>query len=136
MVLPDLKEQFFTSGYNFNKYVDQGFLITPGDYNGEYVVVGIMECSVIPEATKDMIDENIVYTKLKDRTSYYYKYIGTNSFRIKTVNADSLISFMYKQALEWKADGIIKFAIVTEILPTYNISVPKIYGIAIRRKKV
>lgn len=132
---PDLKEQFYTQGFNFNKYIDKGFLITPGEYKGDYDVMGLIECSVTPEVMKQIYDANFLLTKPTDGTRYYYKMIGTDGFMVKTVNADSLIGFMYKQALEWNADAIINFTIFMEVMPRYDIPVPRVTGTAIKRKK-
>lgn len=133
--IPDTKEQFYTIGFDFNKYVEQGFLITPGDYKGDYDVMGLMECSVTPEIVKMLYDENMFLIKPKDGTRYYYAFVGGNGCRVKTVNADSLISYMHKQALALNADAIINFTITSEPMQYYNIPVPKVTGIAIRRKK-
>lgn len=132
---PDLKETFYTQGFNFNKYVEKGFLITPGDYDGKYDVMGLITCSATPEAIKQIYDANFLLTKPKDGTRYYYKMVGTDGFMVKTVNADSLIGFMYNQALELNADAIINFTIFMDVMPRYDIPVPRVVGTAIRRQK-
>lgn len=131
---PDLKETYFTTGYNFYKYADKGFLITSTGYDGKYSIMGVIDCSVIPEAKKEIFNENIGLLKTKDGTRYYYKYIGNDGFKVKTASTDSLITQMYKLALELNADAIINFQVYNDVIPGYGISVPRITGTAIKRK--
>ena len=45
--MPTGKVNFF--GLNLSKYAEEGFLITPMDYNGEYITTGIYEVEVVPQ---------------------------------------------------------------------------------------
>lgn len=135
--IPDSKEEYIAYGYNFNKYVDQGFVITPEEYRGEYDVVGILDCTVKPEIIKDMYNPTLLNTKLKDGTRYYYIADKGDFYRVKTINTDSLISYMHRTALDLNADGIMRFKVINEtmMVGTYELSIPHAYGVAIKRRK-
>lgn len=133
--LPDLQETFTASGYDFNKYVEKGFLITPELYNGDYVVVGLLECSVIPEVLLENSENKAMMELSKQKKlEYYAKFIGGKKYHVKKIDTDSLISYMHVTALSLNADAIMKFNISTEILPEYYVPFPKITGIAIKRQ--
>jgi len=56
---------------------------------------------------------------------------------VKTINTDSLISYMYRTALDLNADGIMRFKVINEttMVGAYELSVPHAYGVAIKRRK-
>lgn len=136
--IPDSKEEYIAYGYNFNKYVNQGFVITPEEYRGDYDVMGILDCTVKPEIVKDLYNPTMLNTKLKDGTRYYYISDKGDFYRVKTINTDSLISYMYRTALDLNADGIMRFKVVNEPMKigTWELNIPHAYGVAIKRKKL
>ena len=45
------------SGFDFTKYSDLGFLITPDDYQGDYESAGLIEVSYVPDARLETVKD-------------------------------------------------------------------------------
>lgn len=91
----DRETEFY--GFDFTEYADQGFLITPYQYDGEYESVGILRVVIWPEMTR------IAEKTMGDRVTEY------SDWRAEEIQMDTAVDSLYDRAREMGADAIIDF---------------------------
>lgn len=92
---------------DFTKYTEQGFLITPFKYLGDYESIGIITVKVMPEA--NFISKKIM--KAKYPASSADEYDLEEWWEIEDINSEMVIDILYESAVEMGADAIVEFDI-------------------------
>ena len=95
----------WATGWDFSKYSEKGFLITPEAYNGKYVSIGLITLTVIPEVKKkepgSRFDENKYYEVFKDN---YEPYL------IEKPDPEAVLNEMVNMAAKMGADAMTHFS--------------------------
>ena len=88
-------------GLNFTKYSEQGFLITPEKYLGDYESIGIFNYTFVPSASifieKKVMSSGILRERkiwLKENYSIYDGLDSLYNFS-KSIGADAIINFQF-----------------------------------------
>ena len=123
---------------DFTKYSQNGFLITPEKYLGDYVSIGIVRYEAYPGANYRLISNkpNPDY-KLN---SMVPQMITIKGWSIDKISIQEVLDGMYDQCKQMGADALINFDIKYETIPYTGISNPvtingyTISGFAIKRK--
>ncbi len=92
------------SGYDFTKYTDRGFLITPEGYSGEYQSVGVLNVTVWPTVEELNAEEAPPLTDPIDTGSGSKKWYIT-----EPVSPQEAVDSLYTLADSMGADAIINF---------------------------
>ena len=96
-----IKNEVITSSIDFSKYLEKGFLITPGEYGGNYNALGIFVFTVYPDANLE--------------TKQYKAADGTRAessrWFVTKIKTQEVIDIAYKTAIDKGADGITNFKI-------------------------
>lgn len=116
-------EIIYTTGFDFSKYTEQGFLITPESYLGEYQSIGLISVTLWPA----VIEEKSVTKEGRPSGS---------SWHIGELNVTKAIDEIYEQADNMGADAIINFSINSIERNNGILKVPgaEISGFAIKRE--
>ena len=120
-------------GFNFTKYSNEGFLITPEGYNEEYESLGLIQLRLYPAVKRSL--------PAGDYDNYVKVSIGGNAHYIERITADMLLDSLYTEAKALGADAIINFkhTVLDETPLTKNypkgIQVNSVSGLAIKRAK-
>jgi len=102
-----IPKEFFVSGFDFTKYTDKGFLITPYEYNGVYKSIGIIQINIAPEA--NLIENGSGYTT-KDGQK-----IMRLEWEIEKVSVMEAIDSMYTVAIKMGADAIVSLEVGNDV---------------------
>ena len=118
--------------YDFRPYTEQGFLITPEEYQGDYRSVGIIAMEIVPAASKEYAYEK--------EWKEYEEVEGTyrqGDWAIEEMSTQDVIDQVYEQAQGMGADAIMNFEVMTdtEALPGESLVRPVfvVRGFAIDR---
>lgn len=118
-------------GFDFRKYAEKNFLITPEMYQGEYMTMGIVNCEIYPEAF--YISTSVTKTPDGEYSLSGYKWI------MKQIDPESAIDSMYFRCINMGADALVNFRIESVEEEYSNIKNPitingiKVSGYAINR---
>ena len=117
-----MEEQITVSGFDFTKYADQGFLITPEQYLGEYESIGMMNVTIWPSVSESA---KASASGVTERQRWY----------IGPLNVDKAIDRIYQQAKDMGADGIMRFNVksIEQFNGSLRIEGAEISGFAINR---
>lgn len=85
-------------GFDFTKYSEKGFLITPGEYGEDYETIGLLTFSVYPEANRE---NNPKAGPAASRFNWV----------IENINPSEAIEIAYQEAIKRGADAITHFEI-------------------------
>ncbi|NGP76530.1 hypothetical protein G3570_07795 [Balneolaceae bacterium YR4-1] len=116
------------TGYDFSEYTDQGFLITPEQYLGDYQSIGLITITQWPavrEQTRRVPDSE---------TPKGYRIV--EDYFAKDINVEKAIDEIYKVANEMGADAITRFDVTPtdRLNGTLRVQGVEISGFAIKRK--
>lgn len=106
-----------TYGFDFSEYTEEGFLITPEQYLGEYQSIGLIRVVMWPEVT----------SRSGSGDQYYWQ--------TGDLNVEKAIDEIYKKADSLGANAITRFEITSTSRRNGNIIVEgvEISGFAIKR---
>lgn len=127
---PDLYEkEMEVRGYDFTEYTEEGFLITPKSYQGEYQSIGTLSITVWPRIERRNTTEG-------DDPSPGPDEAGNTWIRTDPVRPQEVVDSLYARAQSLGADAVMDFntEAVTENLnegPT-RVGI-RAYGFAIDR---
>lgn len=125
--LSNIPRQTEIIGFDFSKYSEKGFLITPGEYGENYEAIGLITFSIYPEATKILSGKTA-----RDSEEIYWK--------IGKIAPEEVIELAYQEAIHRKADAITHFSISFDTktyfdgLVAVKITGVKVSGLLIKRK--
>jgi hypothetical protein len=112
--------------FDFTKYSEKGFLITPSHYGSNYETLGLFTFIIYPEA------EAFEYDSLFGKKDIVWE--------TKKIDSQEILDFAYKTALKKGANAITHFKI-RNVLKTVNDGVENVYiqgleveGLLIKRK--
>jgi len=91
------KRQTTLLGVDLTPYAENGFLITPEDYQGEYEAVGILSFEILPEMTRSKVEEQA--GQVADYTNW----------EVGDLDTQDAVDSLYSRAQEMGADAIIRF---------------------------
>lgn len=116
------------SGYDFTEYTEDGFLITPGTYDGDYQSVGVLEVTVYPGLRYEKDNQPVEVVGPHDPPM--------NWTLVDSVKAQEVVDSLYEEAREMGADAITRFdtQIVTAKTEDMNWYGIQASGFAIRRE--
>ena len=124
-------------GIDLRPYAEEGFLITPEAYEGDYDALGQVFLFMYPEAQRGR-------SYARDPQSGDLVTV-TGSWNITTVSADTAVDSLYRIAKSWGADAIMNFRYGLSEHPLYTgaLGEPtrdqlmgvRVEGFAIRRKE-
>lgn len=115
-------------GFDFREYTDEGFLITPESYTGEYQSIGMLTARMSPEIKKEyeMGDNFEDYNEVNDSAG--------RKWIVEKPDTEQAIRTMYERAQAMGADAIINFNVYAEQM---SVGVPAsaviVEGFAIKR---
>jgi len=92
--LTHIPRQTLIVGFDFSKYSQKGFLITPGEYGENYETIGLLTFSIFPEANKKQGQDD-----------------QFSSWSIDKIDPAEVIELAYQEAIKRKADAITHFRI-------------------------
>ncbi|MFH5832638.1 hypothetical protein [Halalkalibaculum sp. DA384] len=115
------------TGYDFSEYTDQGFLITPEQYLGEYQSIGLITLTQWPAVRKTT-------RRIPDSDSNT-GYRTVEEFYPEDINVEKAIDEIYKVANEMGADAIARFDVTSTSGMNGDLRVQgvEISGFAIKR---
>ena len=114
------------TGYDFSKYTDQGFLITPEQYNGKYQSIGLITVTQWPAVRK---------TTRRVPKPEGGGYQTVEEFFPEDINVERAIDEIYKVANNMGADAITRFDVTPTSRKNGSLTVQgvEISGFAIKR---
>ncbi len=114
--------------YDFTKYSERGFLITPEKWIGDYKSIGIIEIEFWPEVSR---------TKLNLKPGQFYDRGISNRWVYTPINTEEIIESLYKTAIDMGADAIMNFKLSEFIADYGTVTAPgkRVSGFAIKRLK-
>jgi hypothetical protein len=89
------------TGFDFTKYTEQGFLITPEKYEREYESIGMLNVTVYPRLEKISLEEPPAQPGAASPAKEW--------FVTKEVVAQEVVDSLYVEARSLGADAIINF---------------------------
>lgn len=115
------------TGYNFSKYTDQGFLITPEQYLEDYQSIGLITVTQWPAVRK-------MERQIPKPDGSGYKIV--EEFYPEDINVDKAIDEIYQVAKNMGADAITRFDVTATSRLNGSLTVVgvEISGFAIKRK--
>jgi len=116
------------TGYDFSKYTDQGFLITPEKYSGKYQSIGMISVTQWPAVRKQ---ERHIQSSSNKRG-----YRVVEDYYPEKINVKKTIDKIYKVAKNMGADAITNFNVTPTSRKNGTLVVQgvEISGFAIKRK--
>ncbi len=104
-------------------YTKKGFLITPGEYHGNFEAIGIINYSLWPGAKRRII--NITAGPV------------AKDWEVENVKIDEVLDRAYKEATALGADAITHFDVrsITRTIEGATLTGVEISGFAIKRKQ-
>lgn len=79
-------------GFDFSKYSEKGFLITPGEYGENYEAIGLLKFRIYPESNE--------VESIKE-----HRY----DWEIEEINSEEVIELAYQEAIKRDANAITHF---------------------------
>ncbi|MEA2017093.1 MAG: hypothetical protein U9N59_01485 [Campylobacterota bacterium] len=119
--------QLITS-LDFTKYKENNFLMTPGEYGGDYEALGIFNFTIVAEANYEIPEE--------ERKSNQPKKIWVS----KDIKAQEVLDLAYETAVKKGADAITHFKMKSGIIlkddgmSMFSIDTLEVSGLLIKRK--
>ena len=116
---------------DFSKYSDQGFLITPESYQGEYSSLGMINTVLRSPA---ILVDTLVKSSVVDN-----EYINKQVWIVERLDVQDALDLIYLQAVEMGGDAIMNFHITpndkthTDVKPFVTVPGVEISGIVIKR---
>lgn len=117
------------TGFDFTKYSEKGFLITPLKYENDYESIGVIIVTLYPEVKT--FGEKVDPTKFSKMISH------NRTYYIEDISPYEAINKAYETALDMGANAIIQFEAkdVTKEVEGHEISGYQISGYAIKRNE-
>lgn len=121
---------------DYTKYTDQGFLMTPYKYNGEYESIASVEFEYFPEATRIGSLATLDDINTASRTKYIIRNNGQFRYKVAVVDLEEVMDGIYNFAKDKGADAIVDLKInrETKSVGGLIISGVSVRGFAINRK--
>ncbi|MDR8390767.1 hypothetical protein NC796_06445 [Aliifodinibius sp. S!AR15-10] len=115
------------TGYDFSKYTDQGFLITPEQYLEEYQSIGLITVTQWPAVNKTI-------RRVRDPDGSGY--VNREEFHAEDINVEKAIDEIHKVATDMGADAITRFDVTptSRMNGTLRVQGVEISGFAIKRE--
>lgn len=97
---------------DFQPYIEKGFIFAPGDINQNYVPIGMVYYTVLPdmvkiyESTSDVITDKMIESGvaiIENDKSYTYKLTVPR----QTKNVNDVLKTAYENAISLEANGVI-----------------------------
>ena len=122
------KEVFDVKAFDFSKYTDQGFLITPEEYLDDYQSIGIITVTQWPAVHKQ--DRRVQAPNSPDGYKLVEEYFS------ETIDVKKTVEKIYQEAKAMGADAITNFKVTSTSRQNGNLRVQgvEISGFAIKRK--
>ena len=120
------EHQVSTYGLDFTPYAAQGFLFTPGTYEGDYESIGAITVEIRPSVGKAGHNNGSIKV---------FSSADSKSWFIEKLNADELVSEAFRASTELGADALTRYTFDEKRAMNGDIEVP-IYtmsGFAIKR---
>ena len=95
-------------GFDFSKYSEKGFLITPGEYGEDYETLGLLTFRIYPEAKKmkhsvgeewPILEPGWIYLGGNDKQK-------TTRWAMEVIDPSEAIEMAYQEAIKRNADAI------------------------------
>lgn len=100
---PDVyKKSMEVSGYDFTEYTDQGFLITPEGYQGEYQSIGVLSVTVWPRIERRPVEDDTLAQPGADSPAREW-------FITEAVDPQEVVDSLYVEARSMGADAVMNF---------------------------
>lgn len=121
-----MPESINTFGFDFSEYTEEGFLITPEQYLGEYQSIGLIRTVMWPRVYR------VPSGSTDDQGNPNY------DFRTEELNVEKAIDEIYQQAEDMGANAITRFDITSTSRRNGDMIVEgaEISGFAIKRTDV
>jgi hypothetical protein len=96
------KKSMEVAGYDFTEYTDQGFLITPESYQGEYQSIGVLSVTVWPRVERRPVEDDTLAQPGVDSPAQEW-------FVTEDVDPQEVVDSLYVEARSMGADAIMNF---------------------------
>jgi len=96
------KKSMEVSGYDFTEYTDEGFLITPESYQGEYQSIGVLSVTVWPRVERRPVEDDTLAQPGADSPAQEW-------FVTEAVDPQEVVDSLYVEAQSMGADAIMNF---------------------------
>jgi hypothetical protein len=96
------KKSMEVAGYDFTEYTDQGFLITPESYQGEYQSIGVLSVTVWPRVERRPVEDDTLAQPGVDSPAQEW-------FITEAVDPQEVVDSLYVEAQSMGADAIMNF---------------------------
>jgi hypothetical protein len=120
-----LSEQTWSLGYDFTKYAEKGFLITPQEYEGTYQSMGTIHVEHYPAGISVTASNVQAAPNLIRIGQYFYK----------VASAEDVIDVAYQDATSMGANALVRFDVDASIKTVEGVERPVLVvtGFAIKR---
>lgn len=128
--IEDKERKVYVMFQDFRPFEEQGFLITPNTYTGEYSACGLLAIYVTPE-------RKVTYNRTPGQTNNYGNYeVGYTTVTVDTeeISSQEIISIAVEKAKELGADVISNFSYSVEYGAEDAIILYKVSGFCVKRK--
>jgi len=96
------KKSMEVAGYDFTEYTEQGFLITPESYQGEYQSIGVLSVAVWPRVERRPVEDDTLAQPGADSPAQEW-------FVTEAVDPQEVVDSLYVEAQSMGADAIMNF---------------------------
>jgi len=96
------KKSMEVAGYDFTEYTDQGFLITPESYQGEYQSIGVLSVTVWPRIEQRPVEDDTLAQPGPESPAREW-------FITDAVDPQEVVDSLYVEARSMGADAIMNF---------------------------
>lgn len=128
--IEDRERKVYTMFQDFRPFEEQGFLITPNTYTGDYSACGLLAIYVTPA-------REVTNNRTPGQTNKYGNYeagYSTVTVDVEEISSQEIISIAVEKAKELGADAISNFSYSVEYGAEDNIVLYKVSGFCIKRK--
>ena len=125
--LTDIPSYTETIVIDLTQYSNEGFLITPEPYLGEYSSVGMVDISLFPRAKK------LSYDRITNDIKEQYNVQGV--WAVDKIETKDVVDIVYEKAKAMGADAVINFKIsyIYKSYPEFTHNGLRVTGFAIKR---
>ena len=89
------------AGYDFTEYTEQGFLITPESYQGEYQSIGVLSVTVWPRIEQKPVEDTLAQPGPDNPAQVWLV--------TEDVDPQEVIDSLYAEAQSMGADAVMNF---------------------------
>ena len=126
------KREIF-SGIDFRTYTKNGFLFSPGDFDGNFESIGLVSFLIMPEANKKKVEVNPEADQWRDPGVTY-------RWEVENIDFQNALDGIYKRCIDMGADALVNFKSEVNVedypfmVPPFKLEGYRITGFAIKRK--